>query len=200
MLKISLMSKISVIILNYNKSRLIDRAIRSIENQIITPNINLEIIIVDDGSKDNPQKWLKKYKNQKSKKIFYLKKNKGVGYCSNFALKNISSKYYVRLDSDDYISQFYIQICHDLLENNQKIGFVFSRWSLLPARMRYQACHSGSSTGYGYGSPRSSAPAKPRDVRSGSVDAPRPLHREAHAAIPLLYGPVLPRGGIPVAF
>ena len=59
------MSKISVIILNYNKSRLIDRAIRSIENQIITPNINLEIIIVDDGSKDNPQKWLKKYKNQK---------------------------------------------------------------------------------------------------------------------------------------
>lgn len=120
------MSKISVIILNYNKSSLIDRAIRSIENQIITPNIKLEIVIVDDGSKDNPGKWLKKYKNQKSKKIFYLKKNKGVGFCSNFALKKISSKYYVRLDSDDYISQFYIQICHDLLENNPKIGFVFS--------------------------------------------------------------------------
>ena len=25
-----------------------------------------------------------------------------------------------------YLSQFYIQICHDLLENNSKIGFVFS--------------------------------------------------------------------------
>ncbi len=120
------MSKLSVVILNYNKSSLIDRAIRSIENQIVTSNIKIEIIIVDDGSKDNPKQWLKKYKAHSLKKIFYFKNNKGVGYCSNYALKKTTGKYYVRIDSDDYISQFYLQICHDIMENNPNIGFIYS--------------------------------------------------------------------------
>ena len=116
--------KISILITNYNKSQLVDRAIRSAENQLFI-NHKVEIIVVDDASSDSPNLWLKKHDKSEITKVIYLEENKGVAAASNIAFNNSTGDYIMRLDADDYINQFYCEVACDLLENN-KFDYVYS--------------------------------------------------------------------------
>ena len=64
--------KASIIIINYNNAKYIDKCIKSILNQSYK---NLEILFVDDNSNDNSIKIANKYKN----KIKIIKKKKKIG-------------------------------------------------------------------------------------------------------------------------
>ena len=90
--------EVSIILPNYNSFKFIDNTIKSILNQSFT---NWKLIIVDDCSNERTKKILKKYLTYKKIKIFWLKKNRGAGYCRNFAIKKSSSKYLAFIDSDD---------------------------------------------------------------------------------------------------
>ncbi len=116
--------KISILITNYNNSNLVDRAIRSAENQILI-NHNHEIIVVDDASTDSPELWLKKQEGSEKTKVIYLEKNVGVSAASNIAFKESSGDFIVRLDADDYLNQFFCEIACDLLANND-FDYVYS--------------------------------------------------------------------------
>jgi len=118
----------SIIITNYNNSKLIDRAIRSIDNQQISSNfaLTIETIIVDDGSTDNPKLWLKKYNGLKNKKIIYLKKNRGVAYASNIGIKKSTGNIVMRVDADDFISPTLVSLCNDTLLHNKNISYVYT--------------------------------------------------------------------------
>lgn len=119
---------ISVIITNFNNSKYLDRAIRSVDNQQISSNANItiETVIVDDGSTDNPQNWLKKYSKLPNKKIIYLKKNKGVSYASNFGIKKCLGEFILRLDADDFLSPNLLSVTSDILYHNKDITFVYT--------------------------------------------------------------------------
>ncbi len=119
---------ISVIITNYNNSAYIDRAIRSIDNQQISANsaLTIETVIVDDGSKDNPRLWLKKYKGIPNKKIIFLKKNQGVANASNIGIKKASGEFIMRVDADDFIAPNLISLCNDTLLYNKNVSFVYT--------------------------------------------------------------------------
>ena len=69
MKKIYKTQKASIIIVNYNNAKYLDKCINSILNQTYK---NKEIIVVDDKSKDNSIEILKKYK----KEIIVIKNNK----------------------------------------------------------------------------------------------------------------------------
>ena len=90
--------EVTIILPNYNSYRFIENTIKSILNQSYT---NWKLFIIDDCSKDKTRKVLKKYTQKKKIKIFWLKKNKGAGYCRNFAIKKSSSKFLAFIDSDD---------------------------------------------------------------------------------------------------
>ncbi len=109
--------KISILITNYNNSELVDRAIRSAENQILT-NHSVEIIVVDDASTDSPELWLNKQKESEKTKVIFLEKNVGVSAASNIAFAESTGDFIMRLDADDYINQYYCEIACDLLSNN----------------------------------------------------------------------------------
>ena len=64
---------ISILIINYNNSKLLIRAINSCLNQTYK---NIEILIFDDKSVDNSMKIINKYKKYKKIKIFFNKKKK----------------------------------------------------------------------------------------------------------------------------
>ena len=49
----------------------------------------------------NKKYFKKKFSKFKKIKIFFLKKNRGAGFCRNFAIKKASSKYLAFIDSDD---------------------------------------------------------------------------------------------------
>jgi len=91
-------SKIDIILPNYNSEKFIKQTINSILIQNYT---NWRLVIVDDCSNRKTQNILKKFKKNKKIKIFWLKKNKGAGYCRNFAIKNSTSPYIAFIDSDD---------------------------------------------------------------------------------------------------
>ena len=55
-------AEISIIILNYNRQKFLDRSIRSCADQI-TFNRKIEIIFYDDGSTDSSLKLVKKMKS-----------------------------------------------------------------------------------------------------------------------------------------
>ena len=87
--------KFSVIIPVYNKANTICESIDSILNQTFK---DFEIIIVDDGSKDNLDDVLKKYGNQ----IKVIKqKNGGVSVARNTGIKHARGEFICFLDADD---------------------------------------------------------------------------------------------------
>ena len=91
-------SVVSIILPNYNSYPFIKKTIKSIIDQSYE---NWKLFLVDDCSNKKTRTLLKKLKNNKKIKIYWLKKNRGAGYCRNFALKKINSKYIAFIDSDD---------------------------------------------------------------------------------------------------
>jgi glycosyltransferase involved in cell wall biosynthesis len=113
---------ISIVILNYNRVNFLDRSIRSCLDQFLLGLKKLEIIVIDDASQDNSNALLNNYKDKI--KIIKNKKNMGAGYCSNMAVKIARGKYFMRVDSDDFISKLACEVMSSILENNKKIAFV----------------------------------------------------------------------------
>lgn len=98
--------KVSVVVPVYNVEKYLDKCLTSLVNQTLK---DIEIIVVNDGTKDNSQdiidKYAKKYKNIKS----YKKTNGGLSSARNYGIKKCTGKYIAFLDSDDYVE-------HDMYE------------------------------------------------------------------------------------
>ena len=113
---------ISIIIINNNRENFIERSLRSCIDQIVF-NKKFEIIFIDDGSTDNSYKIAKKFIS--SIKLYRLKKNMGISYASNFALKKSKGKFFIRVDSDDFINKNTINHLHDIISYNEDFAFVY---------------------------------------------------------------------------
>jgi len=90
---------ISVVIPAYNAADTLPRAIESVLNQT---HDNLELIIVDDASKDNTEEVVKKYK-QKDSRLTYIKheENKERSAARNTGINNATKPFVAFLDADD---------------------------------------------------------------------------------------------------
>lgn len=97
---------ISVIIPIYNSDKYLARCIDSICKQTYT---NLEIILVNDGSTDNSINICKESANKDKRISIFDIPNGGVSNARNTGLKNASGEYIQFIDSDDYVSNNYIE-------------------------------------------------------------------------------------------
>jgi glycosyltransferase involved in cell wall biosynthesis len=90
--------KVSVLIDNYNYDEFLEECIKSVLNQTYQ---NFEIIIVDDGSKDNSKEIIEKYANKNDiiKPVF--KQNGGQASAFNEGFKYCTGEVICLLDSDD---------------------------------------------------------------------------------------------------
>lgn len=96
------MPKVSVIVPVYNVEKYISKCLDSLVNQTIK---DIEIIVVNDGSKDKSEYIIKEYE-KKYKNIIYLKKeNGGLSSARNFGLIHSKGEYVAFLDSDDYVDK-----------------------------------------------------------------------------------------------
>lgn len=92
---------VSVIIPVYNVEQYLGRCVNSVLNQSYT---NLEIILVDDGSKDSSGILCDKIAKEDNRIIVIHKKNEGLSSARNKALDNCCGKYITFVDSDDAYS------------------------------------------------------------------------------------------------
>ena len=92
--------KVSVVVPVYNVEKYLDKCLNSLVKQTLK---DIEIIVVNDGTKDNSQdiidKYAKKYKNIKA----YKKKNGGLSSARNYGIERCAGEYIAFLDSDDYV-------------------------------------------------------------------------------------------------
>lgn len=110
---------ISVIVTVYNQERFIGRCLRSLLHQ--TFNLDkYEIIVVDDGSTDKTPYALKLFCDPKNSvvRIITNKSNLGLPASLNLAINSSKSEYLVRVDSDDFVNENFLNLLHLYLETN----------------------------------------------------------------------------------
>ena len=91
-------TKIDIILPNYNNFEFITKTVKSVLNQTYK---NWKLIIVDDHSDEKTRSVLKKISKNKNIKVYFMKKNRGAGFCRNYAIKKSNSPYLAFIDSDD---------------------------------------------------------------------------------------------------
>ena len=100
------MQKASVVIPAYNSGEFIERTLQSVFAQKLS---GTEIIVVDDGSKDNTvqitRDFFKENEHEGIKARLLQQDNAGVSEARNRGLINASGKYVLFLDSDDLLNQ-----------------------------------------------------------------------------------------------
>ncbi|MEO6520464.1 MAG: glycosyltransferase family 2 protein [Mucilaginibacter sp.] len=113
---------VSVIIPTYNYAHYICEAIDSVLKQSY-PTELIEIIVVDDGSKDNTEEVLQPYIDNGSVK-YYLQQNKGKASATYNAIQKSTGKYIFTLDADDYFFSEKISSSVKIFETDDEIVHV----------------------------------------------------------------------------
>ena len=91
---------ISVIIPVYNAGKYIERAIKSVLAQTIT---DFELIIIDDGSKDDSLEQCNKIALTDSRIRVFHKENGGEASARNFGIDQATGEYLCYVDADDHV-------------------------------------------------------------------------------------------------
>ncbi len=95
------MPKVSIIVPVYNVEKYIEKCLNTLMTQTLS---DIEIIIVDDGSKDSSKRIIEKFVKIYPQIIkYYYKENGGLSSARNFGIQYAQGEYIAFLDSDDYI-------------------------------------------------------------------------------------------------
>ena len=90
---------ITVVMPNYNGHRFVEQAIDSVLSQTYQ---NLELLVVDDCSKDNSLQLIKRKAQSDNRiRVIALEKNAGVANARNVGIREAKGKYIALLDNDD---------------------------------------------------------------------------------------------------
>ena len=111
------MPKVSVIVPIYNVEKYLEKCINSLLSQTLE---DIQIILVNDGSKDNSGNIAKEYEqNNKDRVIYVEKENGGLSDARNYGLKYATGDFIAFLDSDDYIEKnAYEEMYNKAIEEN----------------------------------------------------------------------------------
>ncbi len=102
------MVKVSIIVPVYNTAKYLSMCIESLINQTLK---DIEIILINDGSTDESESIIKKYKDKRIKYIF--KKNEGIGKTRNLGIEKTNGEYLAFIDSDDYIEPNFCEVMYN---------------------------------------------------------------------------------------
>lgn len=117
------MAKISVVVPVYNTSILLNRCIKSILCQTL---IDIEIVIVNDGSSDNSLDIINEYAKEDIRIKVISQSNQGLSSARNRGILESTSEYISFVDSDDEISSDMLETLYDILIRNNS-DMVYAR-------------------------------------------------------------------------
>ncbi len=128
---------ISVIIPAYNAEKRLDRCLESVCSQDWE---NLEILVVDDGSRDNTGPIARKWEEKDPRVRFFHQANKGVASARNRALEEYRGEWVRFVDADDFLPQGSIRALYERAEKNDsdlvmagyehQVGEIIKTWNL----------------------------------------------------------------------
>lgn len=112
------MNNISVIIPVYNAENTIEKCLNSIINQTVQP---MEIVVVNDGSKDASEEKIKKIQQEHPNIKYFYKENSGVAKTRNFGINKARGEYILFIDSDDFIEPNLIETVNKYISQDIEI-------------------------------------------------------------------------------
>lgn len=107
---------VSVIIPVYNVENYLERCVKSITNQTYS---NLEILLVDDGSTDSSGEVCEQLAKVDNRIQVIHKMNGGLADARNAALDIMQGEWVTFVDSDDWVSQDYVNCMLDIVLKNK---------------------------------------------------------------------------------
>lgn len=107
--------KVSIIVPIYNAQKTLERCIESILNQDFS---DFELLLIDDGSKDDSGKICDVYAKKDHRVRVIHKENSGVSASRNLALQEAKGEYLQFLDADDWITPNATRLLVESLEQN----------------------------------------------------------------------------------
>lgn len=107
---------ISVIVPVYNVEQYIVRCINSILKQTYK---NFELVLIDDGSKDNSGKICDAYVAKDERIRVIHQKNGGLSAARNTGLSVMRGKYVTFIDSDDFVHEKYLEALYRLIMTSE---------------------------------------------------------------------------------
>lgn len=99
---------VSIVVPVYNVEKFLDRCVLSLINQTYQ---HLEILLIDDGSKDSSGILCDEWARKDSRIKVVHKENQGLGMARNTGIENATGDYICFCDSDDTIESSTIQTC-----------------------------------------------------------------------------------------
>ncbi|WP_310482214.1 polyketide synthase, partial [Chamaesiphon sp. VAR_48_metabat_403] len=116
-------SRVSIIIPAYNSSEFLPFAIESALAQA-APEIEVEIVVVDDGSTDDTSAVCERYPTVK----YVYQSNQGLPGARNAGIAASSGSYLIFLDADDCLLPGAVEFGANCLDERSEAGFVFGRY------------------------------------------------------------------------
>jgi glycosyltransferase involved in cell wall biosynthesis len=115
------MPKFSVIIITYNREKLLPRALQSLIDQTET---DWEAWVVDDGSTDNTKNVVDEWRAKYPKINYVYQKNTGEAGARNKGINLARAEYITFLDSDDAFEPNHLAVRKEILANNPNIDLL----------------------------------------------------------------------------
>lgn len=122
--------KIWTIVINcYNSTNTIITTLKSLDLQ----RNDIQVFVIDDGSKDNLRKCIKKFLTKYPNTVKYFRKTNGNwGSCINFAIKKCQTRFMSILDSDDeYVTESFNLVANLMKRINDNADIIFVNHSLV---------------------------------------------------------------------
>ena len=108
--------RFSIIVPVYNVEKYLAKCIESILNQT---NQDFELLLVNDGTKDNSQKIIDEYVAKYPDKVYgFVKENGGLSDARNYGVERAKGEYIIFIDSDDYVDDELLEKVNDAIEKN----------------------------------------------------------------------------------
>lgn len=107
--------KVSIIVAAYNIEDYIERCLDSLVNQTLK---DIEIIVVNDGSKDNTCLKIEQFSNKDDRIVLINQENKGSMEARKSGLSRARGKYILFVDGDDWLETNALEILYNNAERN----------------------------------------------------------------------------------
>lgn len=108
-------SLISIVIPVYNAEKYLEQCLNSIQNQTYK---NFEVIMVNDGSKDDSETICMNFLRSDSRFRYLKKANGGVSSARNLGLDNVKGDYITFIDADDWVDENYLDLLITTVKKN----------------------------------------------------------------------------------
>ena len=110
--------KISILTATYNRAYLLDKLYASILiNSNNCPDVQVEWLVMDDGSKDNTKRLMEEYCKEKLIEVkYFYQENQGKMVAINNLMKEVTGDLIVECDSDDFFTKDAFKIIMQALQ------------------------------------------------------------------------------------